>query len=754
VKPSRITADPKDVEREFRLGVARQTAQDVAPSSSRPGSDPFAEFDAAGGLWALRARLARAVLAANRRDPAAVRQHIAAVEPSRLGLDGLDTWLGIAASLPKSATLGLDIFPALNGFAERSSLVLATEALWHASLLARTPQDRSALRNSLGKIPRTSPERPRLSTRRTLIEGRLFAAEAERAVPFAQLLEAVPDAPERFADLFDKRDITTFDQVARTAPLPLRIARARTLIPRKTDEGIALLTPYRDATAVERFAVAETLALGGRLVDARTEFSLLQAGGQLEPALAQRVPALLLSLEMRICLLRAAPRPPSPSSARTPRKGKGRRGKSRRVVAPRPPAPSALPASTLLPQTASLLRGELDPQDRRRLLSDAVRLAKVAGRNDEARQFLSDLVTLDPGTTAGAEDLFRDSFQAFQSARGPGLLDVAKEFETQANLYKDNSVRRRATYWAARARAKAGDQAAARNLFSSLLSSGTPDLYGHWAAAALGIPYPTSVTATTPEPVPVLTALQPGPMEREFLAAGLPDMAEEAAEVAGRVSPLLSAFAAWERREFRRAVILLKRRFPELGTQNEAAVPLSIRRLYYPSVHTALIETAATEKNIPLPLVLGLIRQESIFESDARSWAGAIGLMQVMPATGKHLYRTEHRRGKPDLLDPAVNVHLGTRYIADMLRIFQGDVVAALAAYNAGPGRVARWKREMAHLEMDEFVESMPLSEPRDYVKKVLFFKAAYSALYGLPSPVQVDQNGTRRLQIRFASSF
>jgi soluble lytic murein transglycosylase len=243
-------------------------------------------------------------------------------------------------------------------------------------------------------------------------------------------------------------------------------------------------------------------------------------------------------------------------------------------------------------------------------------------------------------------------------------------------------------------------------------------------------------------------------MEREFLAAGLPDMAEEAAEVAGRVSPLLSAFAAWERREFRRAVILLKRRFPELGTQNEAAVPLSIRRLYYPSVHTALIETAATEKNIPLPLVLGLIRQESIFESDARSWAGAIGLMQVMPATGKHLYRTEHRRGKPDLLDPAVNVHLGTRYIADMLRIFQGDVVAALAAYNAGPGRVARWKREMAHLEMDEFVESMPLSEPRDYVKKVLFFKAAYSALYGLPSPVQVDQNGTRRLQIRFASSF
>ena len=78
-----------------------------------------------------------------------------------------------------------------------------------------------------------------------------------------------------------------------------------------------------------------------------------------------------------------------------------------------------------------------------------------------------------------------------------------------------------------------------------------------------------------------------------------------------------------------------------------------------------------------------------------------------------------------------MNVKLGARYLAMMLRDFDGDRIAALAGYNAGPGRPKRWRRQAPGLAADEFLEAMPLFEPRDYVKKVLFFEGAYRVLYG-----------------------
>jgi soluble lytic murein transglycosylase len=105
--------------------------------------------------------------------------------------------------------------------------------------------------------------------------------------------------------------------------------------------------------------------------------------------------------------------------------------------------------------------------------------------------------------------------------------------------------------------------------------------------------------------------------------------------------------------------------------------------------------------------------------------------MQVMPATGRFLARQAQLRGAPNLDDPRQNVALGTRYIAQMIATFGGDAGAALAAYNAGPGRMVRWRRERGHLPEDEFFESLPLSEPRLYVKRVLVYQPAYATLYG-----------------------
>jgi len=81
-------------------------------------------------------------------------------------------------------------------------------------------------------------------------------------------------------------------------------------------------------------------------------------------------------------------------------------------------------------------------------------------------------------------------------------------------------------------------------------------------------------------------------------------------------------------------------------------------------------------------------------------------------------------------------VRLGVAYLAQLLRQFEGDTIASLAAYNAGPARVKRWRKERAGLPQDEFLESLPLSEPRLYVKRVLFYDGAYVALWGLDTAV------------------
>ena len=136
---------------------------------------------------------------------------------------------------------------------------------------------------------------------------------------------------------------------------------------------------------------------------------------------------------------------------------------------------------------------------------------------------------------------------------------------------------------------------------------------------------------------------------------------------------------------------------------------------------------------MPASLLFGLIRQESVFTEGAKSRAGALGLMQVMPSTGRLLYKKEKGKGRPDLANPDANLRLGARYLRQLLDTFSGDTAAALAAYNAGPGRVRGWKKASGLAPEDEFLESIPFSETRFYVKRVLFFQSVYSSLYGLP---------------------
>jgi soluble lytic murein transglycosylase len=132
-------------------------------------------------------------------------------------------------------------------------------------------------------------------------------------------------------------------------------------------------------------------------------------------------------------------------------------------------------------------------------------------------------------------------------------------------------------------------------------------------------------------------------------------------------------------------------------------------------------------------LVAGLIRQESEFDPNARSRAGALGLMQIMPATGRSLARKAgiDRHSTQHLFNPERSLSLGTLHFRAVLDRFGGDLVQTLAGYNAGENRVEQWLPRENFEEPAEFVESIPFTETRGYVQSVLRNAEVYRWLYG-----------------------
>src|SRR5205085_2807851 len=156
-------------------------------------------------------------------------------------------------------------------------------------------------------------------------------------------------------------------------------------------------------------------------------------------------------------------------------------------------------------------------------------------------------------------------------------------------------------------------------------------------------------------------------------------------------------------------------------------VPRYFLAMYYPMKDRGDIDKYSKENGLDPFLVMGLIHQESFFDPKAKSAVGALGLMQLMPSTGKELAA---RLGtSANLTDAKTNLRLGTAHFKMLVNLFGGNTELAIAAYNAGQGRVAQWRRTLPH-SMDEFVEAIPFRETRTYVKHVVMLSSAYRRMY------------------------
>jgi soluble lytic murein transglycosylase len=157
--------------------------------------------------------------------------------------------------------------------------------------------------------------------------------------------------------------------------------------------------------------------------------------------------------------------------------------------------------------------------------------------------------------------------------------------------------------------------------------------------------------------------------------------------------------------------------------------------LRFPIQFENLIDEAASQTQVDKLLIYSVIRQESVFTEDIKSPANAYGLMQLLPSTAQQVakhYKIKYQ--KTDLIKANKNIPLGTRYLKDLLKSFDGNRLLATAAYNAGPGRVRQWlKQSNGTLPFDIWVEIIPFNETRQYVQNVLAFQVIYAYRLGLP---------------------
>ncbi|MFZ5863423.1 MAG: transglycosylase SLT domain-containing protein [Nitrospirota bacterium] len=180
------------------------------------------------------------------------------------------------------------------------------------------------------------------------------------------------------------------------------------------------------------------------------------------------------------------------------------------------------------------------------------------------------------------------------------------------------------------------------------------------------------------------------------------------------------------------ALRIVRRHFAPGLERGDVALAPTVWRRAYPNHLLTAIRSRAEDRVDPF-LVAGLIREESVYDARALSPVGAIGLMQLMPETGRRVARqvgladfaVEH------LYTPEVNLTLGVRYLADLLDRFSGNEAYAVAAYNAGPEAVTRWLEAGPPRSIEEFIEEIPFSETRGYVKRVLRSAWVYRGLYG-----------------------
>jgi soluble lytic murein transglycosylase-like protein len=429
------------------------------------------------------------------------------------------------------------------------------------------------------------------------------------------------------------------------------------------------------------------------------------------------------------------------------------------------------------------------------LIADAFQegAALAPAHADSAAEWFRLLVERFPGSRLAPRGLLRHAHLRYARAAWVEAETLYREY---LRRYPGGEDAREARYWLARVVYKAGRPDEARALFAGLLNPGAADYYALLARRRLGGAPDASIETlfgrqssrtegAPPGPaariVPlgalaersladtILPAGNPGERAlrraRALLLAGEVEAAQrevdEAVRLSGGSRAELERVARWAlawgypESAFRIGAALL----PAAGTgfpageqqtseqqraeqqtvgqqtSGQQTVEERLARLAFPAAFAQQVSVEARETGLPAALLWGIMRQESRFDHAARSPAGALGLLQLMPATA----RDEAARARAtsfdvrDLTRPEANLHLGALHLRRLVDSVGGERVAALAAYNAGFALANRWLGFPEARDPEGYVERIPFRETRNYVKQVIANQARYEDLYATP---------------------
>ena len=306
-----------------------------------------------------------------------------------------------------------------------------------------------------------------------------------------------------------------------------------------------------------------------------------------------------------------------------------------------------------------------------------------------------------------------------------GRRDWQRVADWVQRMPESSEKRDRWLYWLGRAQSALGEEAAARVTFAQ--AAAQRSLWGFLAADRLGLPYHLES-----RPVPA----QP---ERVRHISDAPALARIAAlRRLGREADMRREWRTLTRSLATPDLLAAALVADRIGWYDQAIYTLKRTNywddlaLRFPLGYRDLVEEQAWQTGLPTDWVYGVIRQESVFNATVASDAGALGLMQLLPATARQV-AGGLGLGLPApaaILDPGLNIRLGANYLAQLRDRF-GHAALATAAYNAGPQRVARWLPEQC-TAADLWIAAIPYDETRGYVERVLAYRVIYRSRLGL----------------------
>jgi len=352
---------------------------------------------------------------------------------------------------------------------------------------------------------------------------------------------------------------------------------------------------------------------------------------------------------------------------------------------------------------------------------------------------------------------------AWLSFRQGRTDEARKGFENQIALYPDCGEIPAALYWRARLAEEDGNPGMARAFYQKLSDRFRNYYYAEFGRLRLKALQPGQAgSGSSPIEDPVhyalldrvpplstagkITASDPPDDNLRVARArllsngGLADMAVRelqaaASQVDGTWAPPEMARVYQDGGRYDRGIEIMKRSTPNYFAVDIPDLPRPYWEALFPKAYWTDLRKYSVLNGLDPYLVASLIRQESEFNALALSRANAVGLMQLLPKTGKTVAKQVKLKGysAPQLFTPTVNLELGTRYFKDMIDKYNGQFEYALAAYNAGSDRVGDWLGQGHYRDPQEFVESIPFTETREYVQAILRNANVYRQLYGTP---------------------